>query len=139
MSEKDSGDSPPSQRLREIVRTHVPKDAAAWFAADSVEWTKKPLLQTLLKAQTERFPLLAKSRAAGIGLSFGESPRLSIALQCDTPETGEKLRTYFKGKATGEHSTSGGAADWATLELAAEPKDIFTTVKAFLDDAGGIR
>lgn len=133
LSEKDIAGGGVSQALRDTIGERVPKDAAAWVATESARWSDKPIVKF---AKKEWQPLLAKGHGAAIGLSFVESPRVHVAVQCADGVTGEKLRAYFKGKATGERSLAGGNDDWATLVLPVEPKDMANALKGFLDDAG---
>lgn len=122
---------PPSFRAMLVER--IANDSAVWIAADSARWSEKPILKLLKK---EWLPTLAKGRAATVSYSFGEQPKLRVSVQCADAASGEQLRSFFRSKATGERSSASGQGDWATLELAADPTDIFTRVKGFLDEAG---
>jgi hypothetical protein len=133
LSDKDLVSGKLPEAFRDMIEARVPKDAAIWIAAAESRWSDKQFLNLFVKKDWH--PVLAKGRSAALGLSFGESPSLHIAVQCDSSENGDKLRTYFKGKATGEHSQAGGADDWATLDLAVDPKTAFSTIKGFFDDA----
>ena len=136
-SDKDlassSGGSELSPSFRALLVERIANDSAVWVAADSARWSEKPILKLLKK---EWLPTLAKGRAATASYSFGEQPKLRVSVQCADAASGEQLRSFFRGKATGEHSSAGGQGDWATLELAADPIDITTRVKGFLDEAG---
>ena len=136
-AEKDLASAPGGAEMspscRELIQEWVPRDAAIWAAADTARWSEKPILKLLKK---EWLPILAKGRAATVSLSFADEVKLRVAVKCADTEASDKLFAYFKGKATGERSLASRAGEWAKLEVLADPKDIFTTVKGFLDDAG---
>ncbi len=121
-----------SPSCRELIQEWVPRDAAVWAAADTARWSEKPILKLLKK---EWLPFLAKGRAATVSLSFADEAKLRVAVRCVDTDASDKLFAYFKGKATGERSLANRVGEWTNLEVVADPKDIFTTVKGFLDDA----
>ncbi len=132
-TEKDLVGAELSPSCRELIREWVPTDAAMWVAADTARWSEKPILKLLKK---EWLPILAKGRAATVSLSFADEAKLRVAVRCVDTDASDKLFAYFKGKATGERSLASSAGEWTKLEVVADPKDTFTTVKGFLDDAG---
>ncbi|HEY2910137.1 MAG TPA: hypothetical protein VGI99_07820 [Gemmataceae bacterium] len=120
LGEKDlagASGSPLPADFQEVIGQHIPSDAAIWAAAAPANWNDKPILKLLKK---DWLALVGSRRAAA--LAFAEAGRLSLALQSETPQDADKLRNYFKSRATGEHSTANGTGNWATLSIPIEPK-----------------
>ena len=86
--------------------------------------------------QPQALSLLAKGQAAAVGLSFGESPRLRVAVRCVDADTGEKLRAYFQSKAMTDATRVTGEGEWATFDAPADPQNGVQPLRQFLDDAG---
>ena len=128
LSEKDFGDGTSlSPAMRDVVESRVPKDAAVWAATAGEKWNEKPLMAAFGK---DALGPLAKGRAAAFGYTFGDRPTLHLAVRSTDAES---LRTRFKGMATGENSSAGGADDWATLEKPIDPADVFSQVKRMFE------
>jgi hypothetical protein len=125
--------------LREVIAGQVPADAAGWVASDSARWTEKKPVAALLQFSgwtPDKQAVLAKGRAATIGVTLGDPPRLHVAVRCADPGSAEQLRAYFAAKATAPGSAHGGVGEWATLDLPADPATGFKAVKDMLSDTG---
>lgn len=121
--------------LREVVDQKVPAEAAAWAATDSARWADKPAVKLAVGAvgRKEWLPLLEQGRAAVASVSLGESPRVRAGVRCADAPTADRLRTYFRSKATGE---VGGEGDWAAIDLSYDPAAGTGPFRTMLDDAG---
>src|SRR5206468_2592347 len=98
--------------LREVVAGQVPPDAAGWVASDSAKWTEKKPVAALLQFagwSKERLDVLAKGRAAAVGVTLGDPPRLHVAVKCADIGSAEHLRAYFAAKSTEPRAVHGGA------------------------------
>ncbi len=115
--------SPLSADFQEVIGQHIPSDAAIWAAAAPTNWNDKPILKMLKK---EWLGLVADRRAAAV--AFSEADRLWIAIDSRAPEGTDKVRNYFKSRATGEHSTANGTGTWATLSIPVELKAVSSTL-----------
>jgi hypothetical protein len=132
------GSSQLSPGLREMLAERLPPDAAVWAAADADRWAAKPLVKFAAGAmkRPELLSLVAKAQAAVVGLSVGESPRVRLFVRCTDADTGEKLRAYFKSKATTDATRTGGAGEWAMFDAPADPQNALAPLRPFLDDMG---
>jgi hypothetical protein len=138
-SEKDLAAGSLSPDFRQMIGVSVPREAAAWVAFDYAWWSKKPLFAALFNAAAwspDRIAIVAKGRSGTLAYSFADPPLLSAAIRTSDAEAATDLRTYFKGKATGEHAKSSGEGDWASLVLPAAPKDLSPIIKDFISDIG---
>lgn len=101
------------------------------------DWANTALAGLLeLSGKGKKWAALLKHGRAGVAyLTFGEKPRLGLAVQCADAATGEQLRAYFQGHTTADAST-GGADTWATFTAAVDPRSGVALLKRFLDDAG---
>jgi hypothetical protein len=124
--------------LRETISEQVPTDATAWVATDMARWTDKATVRTLVTTfgTKEWLARLEQGRAAALGLTIGDSPRLRVFIRCGDTTSGDKLRAYFRAKVTAEGTQHGGAGDTATFDTPASPQTIAATVKGLLEDAG---
>lgn len=107
-----------SAGLQEALTQRLPPDAAVWLATDSDRWAERPTVKLLIEnglRKKEWLPLVAKGRAAVIGLSFDAEPRARAFVRTADAETGEQLRNYFKGK-TADGVRHGGAGEWALYD-----------------------
>jgi hypothetical protein len=123
--------------LREVIAARVPPDSAGWVASDTARWTEKKPVAALLQFAAwtpDRIAVLAKGRAATVGVTLGDPPRLHVAVRCADSGSAERLRAYFAEKATAPGSGHGGGGDWATLDLPADPATGFRAVKDMLSD-----
>lgn len=139
LSEKDfaaawaGGTAVRTAGLREVIAGQVPVDAVGWLATESAPWTEKPLIKTGLTFtawKPEQVAVLAKGRAAAVGVVLGDAPRLHAAVRCADAAAAEQLRAYFRGKGT-----AGGAGEWATLDRPGSPQEGFQAIKDMLTDA----
>lgn len=124
--------------LRDVIAGQVPADAAGWVAADSARWTEKKPVAFLLQAAhwtPDGIAVLAKGRAAAVGVTFSSPPRLRVAVRCSDTETAEKLRAYVKEKVTAQSATTDGAGEWVTIDTPTDPQAVLTPLKDFLEDA----
>ena len=102
-------------------------------------WTEKKPVAALLAVsgwKKEGIDVLANGRAGIVAVTLADRPRLRLAVRCDNTESSEKLRAYFQGKASAAGSSFGGAGEWATFEMPADPQDALAVIKGILDDAG---
>ena len=79
--------------------------------------------------------MLAKGRAAAVGVTFSSPPRVRAAVRCSDTATAEKLRAYFKEKASAPGAISSGNGEWATIDTPTDPRAVVAPLKGFLDDA----
>ena len=127
-----------SAGLRETIGEQVPTNAAGWVATDTARWADKPLVKFAISQFGKRdwLPVLEKGRAAAVGLTFDDPPRLRLFIRCGDTDTGEKLRAYFQTKASGNGTHLGGTGDWATLDTPVASGGSLSMLKGFLDDVG---
>ncbi len=123
--------------LRETIGEQVPINSAGWVATDTARWADKPLVKLAISqfGKKEWLSVLEKGRAAAIGLTFDDPPRLRVFVRCGDTDSGEKLRAYFQTKAPGDATRFGGTGDWATLDTPVASGGL-ATLKGFLDDVG---
>lgn len=133
------GTGPTSTTLLDMISTRLSPATSTWAAMDEGRWSEKPGVQlaALLLQKKDWLATLAKGRAAVVGLSFEPSPRLRIFVHAADTETGDLLRAYFQKLSGIEGVQSGGAGEWAMLDLPIDPKDATGPLKKFLDDASG--
>jgi hypothetical protein len=123
--------------VRNVIETQVPPDAAGWIASDSARWAEKKPVAFLLATRgwtPDRLAVVAKGRAAAIGVTLGDPPRVRVAVRCADAGSAEHLRAYFAAKATAPGANHDGAGEWATLDLPANPANGFKAVKDMLND-----
>jgi hypothetical protein len=121
--------------LTEAIATRVPPDSAAWIATNAEHWAEKPaviFVAELLKKK-EWLPAVAQGRSALAALSFGEQPRVRLFVRATDETTGQRVRDYFKSKAT-DMSRHGGAGELAMFDTPIDPANAYAIVQQFLGD-----
>lgn len=137
-SVESGGKAQLSANLRETLDQQLPPDAAAWIATDSVRWADKKSVQFAVEqfGKKEWLDVLKKGQAVVAGMTFADPPRSRLFVRCVDTASGEKLRAYFRAKATGEGVRQGGAGEWAMLDIPGDPQGSVAILKSFVEDAG---
>jgi hypothetical protein len=121
--------------LAEAIATRVPPDAAAWIATNDERWAEKPGVKFVaeLMKKKEWLPALAQGRSAVAAISFGEQPRVRLFVRAADEATGQRVREYFKSKAS-DMSRHGGAGELAMFDMPIDPANAYAIVQQFMGD-----
>ncbi len=113
-----------SKEFADTIRTRLGPEAAAWAAAADADWANKPGVKlavgTLLK-KPDVLVRLGQGRAAVVGLSFDDPPRLRAFVRAADGPTGDRLRDWFRERVPGDAARAGGAGEWAFADAPFDP------------------